>query len=145
MIKKQIFKWIVVGVSLAVAVGAVSFIYKKIELAPTPSEIVAPRTVTISLDIADAYHDTALAVQEGETVFEVLQQINTTHPEMKLETKEYAGLGILVNGMYGMRGGSDKKYWQYTVNGIAPEIGAAQYKLKNTDAVVWKFAEFTQQ
>jgi hypothetical protein len=36
--------------------------------------------------------------------------------------------------------GEDNRYWQYFINGAYAQVGADQYKLKNGDAVEWKFS-----
>jgi hypothetical protein len=96
---------------------------------------------TISLTVEGLYSDTPVPITGGETVLQMLQAYDAESPELQLSTKEYAGLGTLVTGMAGKENGTDKKYWQYTVNAVMPQTGADQLELKNGDSVKWFFEE----
>ncbi len=99
----------------------------------------APQGPTISLSIQGLYTKKPVAITSGETMLALLQAQNAADPAMQLTSKSYAGLGTLVTGMGGFTNGTDKNYWQYTVNGIMPQIGASGYQLQNGDRVEWFF------
>ncbi len=59
--------------------------------------------------------------------------------KMELTTKEYSGLGTLVESMGGNTNGTNDQYWQYKVNGIMPQIGADKLEVKSGDTIEWYF------
>ncbi|MBI2577646.1 MAG: DUF4430 domain-containing protein [Candidatus Wildermuthbacteria bacterium] len=72
----------------------------------------------------------------GNTVWQLLQALERRHGII-LETRNFAGVGIFVEGINGIRN-TNTQYWQYWVNGEYAKVGAGQYKLKNGDEVLWK-------
>lgn len=104
---------------------------------PIPQEI--GQTGTVSLTVAGLYENRRVSISSGETVLQVLQKIDAQDPLLELSTKEYSGLGALVDGMHGNKNGADNKYWQYKVNGVMPQVGAGELKLKSGDSVEWFF------
>ena len=49
----------------------------------------------------------------------------------------------LVESINGYRNGDGNRYWEYTVNGELPMVGADKYVLHDGDVVEWKFGEMT--
>lgn len=111
--------------------------------APAGVLVLPNHDISISLKIADVYSDESFTVSEGDTLLDALAILDELEPELRLETEYYEGLGALITSMYGMRNGTDKQYWQYEVNNVMPQIGAAAYELQHGDAVYWKFTEST--
>ena len=64
-------------------------------------------------------------------------------PHMQLFTKNYTGLGAMVESIGSNKNGADGKYWQYKINSIMPQIGASSYILKDGDMVEWIFTQST--
>jgi hypothetical protein len=131
--------YIAVAGALVFALAAITFVYTN--QTPTPQTPVqqVTQSSTVTLNIQSLYTNKAIEVASNETVLEVLQGLNSQDPELALTTKEYSGMGALVTGMHGLVNGKDKKYWQYKVNDVMPQIGAGDYKLKNGDSVEWFF------
>ncbi len=120
---------------------------EKLGNTPTPANTAPTKQVTantISLSIQNLYDKKSVAITKDETLLALLTQQNATDPDMQLQTQEYAGLGALVTSMAGQTNGTDKKYWQYTVNGVEPQIGASGYILKSGDRVEWVFVPSMQ-
>ena len=125
---------------LLLALVAVVFVYtSQTPTTAQPTNQEAPRTNGVLLSIQGLYVHKQVETTSEETVLEVLQTLNAADPQLQLSTKTYPGLGVLVDGMYGMKNGDNKKYWQYKVNGVMPQIGADAYTLKDGDAVEWSF------
>jgi hypothetical protein len=131
-------------VVLAVAAGV--FWYTDEVSAPTlPARAVpqtqqaAPQPAQVTLTIDGLYSAKPVAITQGQTVLSVLQMLDAQDPQLQLVTKEYAGLGTLIVGMRGVTNGIGKKYWQYKVNGVMPQVGAGQLQLKDGDSVDWFF------
>ena len=93
----------------------------------------------ISLSIQDLQTYETLSISEDQTLLDVLTELNIADPNLQLTTKEYPGLGTLVESMAGKANGTDNKYWQYKVNGVMPQVGADHYKLVDGDTVEWSF------
>lgn len=49
--------------------------------------------------------------------------------------------GSYVDSLDGLKGGTDGKYWLYSVNGKEAAVGADQYKLAEGDVAEWKFTK----
>lgn len=133
-------RWQVIGMGvliLTLAVGVSVYTNRM----PTSTAPATQETAegTILFTIEGLYKDKQVSIASGDTVLLVLQTLNAQDPKLRLSTKEYSGLGVLVDGMYGQKNGTDNKYWQYNVNGIMPQIGAGQLKLNNSDSVEWFF------
>lgn len=99
---------------------------------------VQMRTVTISIE--NLYSNRQATITAGDTVLEMLQKLNTEDSQLQLSTKDYSGLGTLVESMHGMTNGNQNKYWQYKVNEVMPQIGADRYELQDGDKVEWYFS-----
>lgn len=136
--KKDFLKvFLLIAFALAL-MGGVSFLINQTTQSPT--QVSETKTATILLSIQDVYTGKQTAIAEGETVLAVLERLNKEDAELGLSTKTYKGLGVLIEGIGTHKNGMDKKYWQYKVNGIMPQIGADQYILKSGDSVEWFFA-----
>lgn len=131
--------YIAIAGALVFALAVIAFVYTS----QTPAQQTPTQQTTqssaVTLTIQGLYANKAIEVTSDETALDVLQGLNNQDPELALTTKEYSGMGTLVTGMHGLANGADQKYWQYKVNGVMPQIGADQYKLKNGDSVEWLF------
>ena len=117
------------------------FIYTgKSQLPAQSSPQETPQAGTVSLSVQGLYTGKQVYMYTGDTLLQLLQTVNAQDSELQLSTKIYAGLGVLVESMHGVKNGTDKKYWQYKVGGVMPQVGADVYKLKNGDSVEWFFA-----
>lgn len=96
---------------------------------------------TVTLTIEELYSNKQVAITTDQTVLQVLQSLNNADPQVRLSTKEYSGLGTLVESMAGQTNRTNDEYWQYKVNGMMPQIGADQYKLKAGDSIEWYFTK----
>lgn len=132
-----------VGVGLlAVIIGV--FIYTGNVVAPAPASHTAPQTISVSLTVEGLYTAKPVTAVEGQSVLAVLTAINAVDTQLQLSTKEYAGMGVMVEGLHGVANGTGKKYWQYKVNGIMPQLGADKLIVKNGDSIEWYFGESQQ-
>lgn len=135
---RQVWQVVGMGVLILTLVVGLSVYTSRMSTSAEPSiqEAVAG---TVSLTIGGLYENKQVSIASGDTVLQILQTLNTQDPKLQLSVKEYSGLGILVEDMHGQKNGTANKYWQYKVNGVMPQIGADQLKLKNGDSVEWLF------
>jgi hypothetical protein len=105
----------------------------------TDAVLEASQMVQVSLSVQGLYDSKSVSVADGGSVLDVLKTVNSSDSSLALKTKEYSGLGTLVESMGGMTNGGDKKYWQYFVNGSMPQVGADKYQLKGGEKIEWKF------
>ena len=96
---------------------------------------------SISLSIDGLYTNELISTEENESILQLLERVDTTNPDIKLVSKSYGEMGTLVESMGDHTNGTDSKYWQYTVNGTAPMIGADEYLLEAGDSVEWMFKQ----
>lgn len=69
--------------------------------------------------------------KKGETV---LAQLKTV---AKVTTKD-SSYGLYVDGINGLNGGRDGKYWSYYIDGKLASVGAASYVSKGGEKIEWK-------
>jgi antitoxin component YwqK of YwqJK toxin-antitoxin module len=80
----------------------------------------------------------ALIASENSTVFSLLQDLSKKEI-FKIESKQYEGMGVLVESIDGIKNGTDNKYWQYWINGELPMVAADKKGVKNGDKIEWRF------
>ncbi len=80
-----------------------------------------------------------MAISEDSTVFSLLKDLSVKE-NFKLESKEYKGMGMLVESIDGIKNGTDNKYWQYWINGELPMVAADKKTVEKGDKIEWKFA-----
>lgn len=112
--------------------------------APAPQVQEAPKEAAVTITIESLYEAKRVSIVDGQTLLSLLRALNSADPALALATKEYAGLGTLVESMHALKNGAGGEYWQYTVNGVMPQIGADMYALKNGDTVEWFFGSSQQ-
>lgn len=137
-IKHEVVLWAVGICAIAFILTAVSFSGLPGPVPDTPVEDAQVAEVVLTID--DLYVQKPVKIVQGETVLRLLERLAASEGALQLQTKEYAGLGVLVQGMGGKINGADNKYWQYTVNGVMPQVGADKLELKSGDSIEWKFA-----
>jgi len=76
---------------------------------------------------------------ENSTVFSLLEEVSARE-NFKVESKVYEGMGVFVESIAGVKGGTDNKYWQYWVNGELPMVDADKKAVKKGDKVEWRFS-----
>ena len=108
------------------------------ERAQAPADSGTAGSVTLTIE--GLYSARQVSIRAGETALQVLADLDAQDPAVQLMTKEYAGLGTLVEGIGSLHNGTGGKYWQYTVDGVMPQVGAGTYVLNSGDAVDWFFA-----
>ena len=57
---------------------------------------------------------------------------------LEIKTESF---GAYVDSLDGLKGGTDGKYWMYSVNGKEASVGADQYKLAEGDVAEWRFTK----
>lgn len=97
------------------------------------------QTYSAYLTVPELYTYERISVAVDSTALDLLRQINIQNPKLKLVTKDYVGMGTLVEGMVGKDNGTDGKYWTYYVNGEMAQVGAGNYVIKDNDQIEWKF------
>ena len=105
----------------------------------TPLSGDSEEVLSISLSIEGLYEAGSVVIEANETVLEMLERLDEENAKIKLSTKDFGELGVLVEAMGGRVNGTDNRYWQYTVNDVAPMVGADSYQLQNGDTVMWEF------
>lgn len=91
------------------------------------------------ITIEGLYIDKEVSFTPPKTVLEILQQLDAEDGGVQLTTKEYSGLGTLVESIGDNTNGMDDKYWQYKVNGIMPQVGADKLEVESGDVIEWYF------
>lgn len=143
--KKDFLKLSILVIVAFVVVGGL-FLYTPTLTSTPPTTELLPQTrsQTISLSVQDLYNEKLVPITEKETALAVLERLSAEDSDVMLKTKDYAGMGTLVESIGVHKNGEDKKYWQYKVNGVMPQIGAGAYELMPGDKVEW-FFENSQQ
>ena len=92
------------------------------------------KIIKVSLEVLDKKYDKE--VNEGSTVFEVMQKIQKEN-NFSFKYKEYPSLGIFVDEINGLSE-SPGKYWIYYVNGEEASVGVSKKIIKSGDIISWK-------
>ena len=139
MNKNIIWQTIIVVVLGATLVFGLSAVIENNQNQSNEQEVGQKQEVVILLTVEGLYEAKEVSVIEGESVLDMLKNLDKEDKEMQLVIKEYEGLGTLVAGMHGVVNGANDEYWQYTGSGEMPQVGAGAYALSEGDAVVWYF------
>lgn len=138
MSKKTIWQIIGLGAIVIALLFGISAITERNEVAQESAQTI-PQTGDLSITIEGLFTDKNVQFSSPKTALEILQQLDAEQEEMHLATKEYSGLGVLVEGIGGKTNGVNDEYWQYKVNGVMPQVGADKLEVKNGDAIEWYF------
>lgn len=141
MRKNTVWQIVGVGAIAIILLFGISAIIDR-NRAPNDSrqEISETQTTNITkITIEGLYVDKGIRLVSPKTVLEVLRQLDAEDDEVRLTTKNYPGLGTLVESIGGKTNGIDDKYWQYKVNGVMPQIGADKLEVRNGDSIEWYF------
>ncbi|NBJ70460.1 MULTISPECIES: DUF4430 domain-containing protein [Clostridia] len=88
--------------------------------------------ITISKDDGAEYlHEKEIPIEEGAILMNVMEE------NFYIETEQNGEFITSIERLSAKDG--EKKGWIYTVNGEMPNVGAAEYKLKPGDKVVFDF------
>jgi len=143
MHKQFILRTIAIGALVLMTAGGLMFFSNE----KTTSSVQIPveqapqeQTGDILLSIDGWRGEQIVSITTDETALEVLLLLDAEDPTLQLSTKAYAGLGTLVESMAEQHNGTDNKYWQYTINGEMPMVGADAYVLHDGDSIQWSFA-----
>ena len=79
-----------------------------------------------------------LKISNDSTVFSLLEELSKKE-NFEIKTTVYAEMGILIDSIDGLKGGTNDKWWQYWVNNNLGELAADKKKINNGDIVEWKF------
>lgn len=107
-------------------------------------------TISVTIDFDDQrpiISFTEVAMHDGETILDVLQQIESVS-EGKPFRFDYRGAGetaFLESIMDVKNEGGNGRNWMYKVNGEAGKTSFAVHKLKVGDAVRWKFKKYEEE
>lgn len=83
--------------------------------------------------------DKNVKIKKDGTALEQLQKAaDENNIPLGIKTESF---GSYVDSLDGLKGGTDGKYWMYSVNGKTAEVGADQYKLAEGDVVEWRFTK----
>lgn len=126
--------------AVALVAAAIMLLAPETGIAPAQSGTEQMIRNGATLSIEGVYENATVDLRADETVLGLLRRLDQSDPAVRLETKEYPGLGVLVVSIASTTNGTDNKYWQFKVNGEMPMVGAGDYKLKKGDRVEWFFA-----
>jgi len=144
--KDTMKKYYILGILVAFTfiVGSV-VVFSPSSNTTTPSQKNTQNSeISISLSIDGLYEAKTVTAHSDETALSLLQRLNIDDPRLALRVKEYSGLGALVENIGELHNGTDNKYWQYTVNGVMPQIGTDKFTLSSGDHIKWSFTTSSQ-
>ena len=133
--------WKILAVVTVVLIAGFFVFANKLQAPLQVQNEEVPQASTIVLVIEGLYDGKPVSISSGETVLGVLKALNVEDSRLELATKEYSGLGVLVQSLAGKTNGEGEEYWQYKVNGVMPQVGADKLTLKDGDSVEWFFAK----
>lgn len=100
----------------------------------TPEKTETASTLSSTDEKQTSY---TITVEKSGTVLEIMQNFaRTSHFDFK--TKNFPGLGVMVEEINGLRNG-DGYYWILYVNGKTSDKGASAAKVSTGDSIEWKY------
>jgi heme/copper-type cytochrome/quinol oxidase subunit 3 len=103
------------------------------------AEAPLQKTVLLIINSGDqTLLNSAVEVQENDTVLSVITRAAAA-AKLNLETQKFE-FGTIINSIGGVTGGTDGKYWLYSVNGQDGTVGVDQYTLQGSEIVSFRFA-----
>lgn len=138
MNKKTIWQIVGIGIIAVALLFGISSIINPSE-APLESSQTVTQTETATITIEGLYTDKNIQFSSPQTVLGILQQLDAEDEKVRLVTKEYSGLGVLVESIGGDTNGTNDEYWQYKVNDVMPQVGADKLEVQNGDSIEWYF------
>ncbi len=142
MNRKYYKEILLVGLGIVLILSGVSYFSQKSLLennSSLESNLEEVETVQVTLSIDELYDQKQVTVEKGTTILNLLETMNQEDERVQLGTKAYADFGVLVESIGNLSNGTDNKYWQYNVNGVAPMVGADAYLLNGGEEVEWNF------
>jgi Domain of unknown function (DUF4430) len=139
MDKKRYLKSLI-WIGFVVLVPAIAFLYLLPVETPLPTTGKTLHIENVRMKIEALSYDEELTVKDGETALRLVERLSDGNPPVAVVTKEYVGLGTLIEQIGAYKNGTDNKYWQYYVNGKLAMIGAGSYVIQAGDVIEWKFA-----
>lgn len=139
MNKKTIWQIIGAGIIVVAFLFGISAIIDRNEVVKRPGQESQAQAQTVTVTIEGISVDKSVQFSSPKTVLEILQQLDAQEEEMRLITKEYSGLGTLVESIGNKKNGENDEYWQYKVNEIMPQVGADKLQVKDGDVIEWYF------
>ncbi|MDO8264992.1 MAG: DUF4430 domain-containing protein [Candidatus Parcubacteria bacterium] len=77
-------------------------------------------------------------VSSDDTVFSLLEELAEEN-NFTITKTDYPSMGVLVNSIAGLNGGTDSKWWQYWINGALGDVAADRKPVQKGDRILWKF------
>lgn len=145
----------IIGIIIITVIGVWGFNQNKASIANNNQNIsINQNTNSDAVNNQEATIQTSLQIdrQDGSTVkvFSVKMEKDSTalaqlqkaaaDNNIAIEVKTES-FGSYVDSLDGLKGGTDGKYWMYSVNGKTAEVGADQYKLAEGDVAEWRFTK----
>lgn len=96
-------------------------------------------TCTVECKVEEWNHSTEVTVPEGASALDVLEE--ACEEWDKDITTTGVGITAYVTSIDGTKAGDHgpESGWMYSVNGEAPDKGAAQYETKEGDTILWYY------
>ncbi len=78
------------------------------------------------------------ASKDGESLFQAMN-IFANEEKLEMKTKNFPGLGVMIEELEGRKNGEHGNYWQYWVNEEYAKVGADAYIPQGGDTIEWRF------
>lgn len=104
-------------------------------------ETAEATTTHVTVSIEGIHDAEELEVSPGTTALGLLELLDAEDASWELVTEDYGSMGVLVEGIGERQNGDGGLYWQYSVDGVMPMVGADVYEIQDGDTIEWKFTE----
>ncbi|MDP3725526.1 MAG: DUF4430 domain-containing protein, partial [Nanoarchaeota archaeon] len=76
--------------------------------------------------------------REDASLLKVMEGL-AEEESIEMKTKNFAGLGVMIEELQGRKNGERGNYWQYWINDEYAKVGADAYVPRGGDIIEWKF------
>lgn len=127
-------------VAIALLFSAGLYVFLTPQKVTAPEVRRAPEAISVEISIEGFLASTSLSILSGTNLLDATRDVARTYA-IDIHEETYDGLGTLITGFGTTTNGTGNRYWQYTVNGTMPMVGAGALTLSPGDSIRWYFAE----
>jgi len=133
----------VVVISGIIFGAEVAITYRQIDKASSSGQVAGDNTqfvqrrVEFNIDNGKEKESFVVGIYKGEKVLTVIKRLEK-EGKIKVSLKTY-DFGTLLEGINGVKNGTEGKYWLYYLNGQMPMLGIDSQEVKAGDKIEFKF------
>jgi hypothetical protein len=137
--KNQIRLWLIIVLITIFLIGLFWQLENSLKIESPATEQVIQGRVLYTINKGEGViSEYQIEISDDSTVFSLLEEL-AGKGNFEIKTTFYPEMGVFVESINGLKGGTDNKWWQYWVNGKLGEVAADKKQVKAKDIIEWRF------